>query len=86
MKDYKIVNDEVVQLVEGPYEGVTFKYGKVQLIPNEVDDNLTISFEYDLLDGQPTNVQQFEQYIGQLLHEMIEEMVAENKIVYTGGT
>jgi hypothetical protein len=86
MKPYQIVNDEVVQLNEGPYEGVTYKYGRVQFKPNEHDDNLTISFSYDIMDGPaPDDRAQFEQYIGAILHEIIEEQLGRNDVVYTGG-
>lgn len=86
MKPYKVINDEVVQLMEGPYAGVTYKYGRVQFQPNEQDDKLTISFSYDIMDGPaPDDRALFEQHIGAILHDVIEEQLGRNDIIYTGG-
>lgn len=82
MKNYKIVNDTWVELLEGPYAGVVYKYGKVQLI--EDGEHLRIKFEYNLLDGSKLD-NEFVQYIGPILTEMIEEGVLNNSLVYTGG-
>lgn len=84
-KSYKIVNDEVIQLLEGPYTGITYQYGKVLLEPDEEKDELRLKFEYTIHDGQPSDVNDFQQYIGAILHEILEEQLARNQIVYTGG-
>lgn len=83
MKPFKIVNDEVVQLIEGPYMGVQYQYQRVQLL--EEIDVLRLKFEYNVLSGEVSDVKAFEQYIGELLHGMIEEKLSDNSIVYTGG-
>jgi len=82
MKNYKIVNDTWVELLEGPYAGVVYKYGKVQLI--EDGEHLRIKFEYNLPDGSKLD-NAFVQYIGPILSEMIEEGVLNNSLVFTGG-
>lgn len=59
-----------------------YRYGRVNLI--EEDDSLRIKFEYELdTGGQLDN--EFVQYIGPILSELIEEGVLKNSIVYTGG-
>lgn len=83
MKHYKIVNDEIVQLVEGPYLGIQYQYHKVQLL--EENDALKLKFEYTILSGSPSDVPEFQQYIGSILHEIIEEQLAAHNIVFTGG-
>ena len=83
MKPYKVVNDTWIELTEGPYEGIIYKYGRVELI--EEDDQLRIKFEYQLPDGRTLD-DEFVQYIGPILTEMIEEGVIKNNITYTGGT
>jgi len=83
MKPYKVVNDTWIELTEGPYEGIIYKYGRVELI--EEDDRLRIKFEYQLPDGRTLD-DEFVQYIGPILTEMIEEGVIKNNITYTGGT
>lgn len=83
MKPYEIIDDQWIKLTEGPYEGIVYKYGRVQLI--EEGDSLRIRFEYELEDGTKLD-SDFVQYIGPFLTELIESGVIYNNIVYTGGT
>ena len=85
MKNYKIVNDEAVQLIDGPFVGVTYRYGAVVLEPDEEKDELRLKFEYNVLEGDVPDPVVFKQYIGDILYGMIEEQLARNQIVYTGG-
>lgn len=82
--DYKIINDQWIEITSGKYEGVVYKYGKVQLI--EEGDQLRIKFDYHL-PGEKTvpDDQQFIDIIGPILTELIEQGIAKNSIVYTGG-
>lgn len=82
MTTYKIVDGDVVELTDGDYIGCRFRFGKVELIPEH--DQLRLKFEYFPVDNQPRDVN-FEQTIGQVLHQMIEEGLFRNDIVYTGG-
>lgn len=82
MKPYKILDDQWIELTEGPYEGIVYKYGRVNLI--EEDDSLRIQFDYELDDGSHLN-NNFVQYIGPILSDLIEEGLMKNSIVYTGG-
>ncbi len=70
--------------MEGPYEGIVYKYGRVNLI--EEDDRLRIQFEYEFPDGTKLKDPKFIQYIGPILSELIEEGVLKNSITYTGGS
>ena len=83
MKNYKKIDDQWIELTEGPYEGIVYRYGRVQLI--EEDDQLRVRFEYELDDGSRLD-SNFIQYIGPILTELIEEGLLKNNIVYTGGT
>lgn len=83
MKNYKKIDDEWIELIEGPYQGIVYRYGRVQLI--EEDDQLRVRFEYELDDGGRLD-SNFIQYIGPILTELIEEGLLKNNIVYTGGT
>lgn len=82
MKPYTVENDQWIHLTEGPYAGIVYKYGRVQLV--EDGDQLRIKFEYELDDGSKLD-DNFIQYIGPILGEMIEEGLMKNSIVYTGG-
>jgi hypothetical protein len=83
MKPYKLIDDQWVKLLEGPYAGIMYRYGRVNLI--EEDDKLRIQFEYEIDDGSRLD-NDFVQYIGPILTDLIEEGVLKNSIVYTGGT
>lgn len=82
-KHYQVINDEWIKLIDGPYAGIMYRYGRVNLI--EEDDCLRIQFEYEIDDGSRGD-SQFVQYIGPILSELIEEGILKNNIVYTGGT
>lgn len=82
MKSYEI-DGEWIKLIEGPYKGIIYKYGRVQLL--EEDDHLRMRFEYILKDGGKKDPD-FIQYIGPILEDMIEEGLMKNNIIYTGGT
>lgn len=80
-KQYRIADDQI-ELTEGRYAGIMYTYGKVSLI--EEDDALRVSFDYTLADGSKLD-NDFVQYIGPILIELIEDGLIKNNIVYTGG-
>lgn len=82
-KPYKVVQDQWIKLIDGPYAGIMYRYGRVQLM--EEDDQLRVRFEYELDDGTRMD-NDFIQYIGPILTELITEGVLNNTITYTGGT
>jgi hypothetical protein len=84
MKDYTVIDDSI-RLNTGEFSGVTYRYGRVKLDPDEVNDVLKISFDYDIIDGQVDNVEEFKAYIGPILTEMIDTGLMTNSIVYSGG-
>lgn len=83
MAPYKVINDTWIEILEGPFEGAVYKYGRVQLV--EEDDQLRVRFEYETPDGRRYN-NEFIQFIGPILVELIEQGVINNSITYTGGT
>lgn len=82
-KHYTVIDDQWIKLIDGPYAGIMYRYGRVDLI--EEDDCLRIRFEYEIDDGSRGD-DKFVQYIGPILSELIEQGVLNNSIVYTGGT
>ena len=82
-KPYTIIEDQWVKLIDGPFAGIMYKYGKVQLV--EETDQLRIVFDYETDTGQQLD-KEFNDYIGDILLGMIEEGLQNNSIVYTGGT
>lgn len=81
-KPYVVIDDQWIKLIDGPYAGIMYRYGRVNLI--EEDDRLRVKFEYELDTGARMD-EAFEQYIGPILTELIEQGVLTNSITYTGG-
>ena len=79
---------QAIKLLEEPFEGIIYTYGKVSLKEDTEKGMLNIAFEYDILDYNDktlTNKEPFETYIGRILEELLHQGVAENSITYTGG-
>lgn len=76
-----------IQLSEGEYAGIIFSYGKVSFEENDAKDNLKVKFEYDLHDDAGLEIDKpaLENYLGDLLIEMVMFGIEQNEIVYTGG-
>jgi hypothetical protein len=83
--NYQTVDDQWVELTDGPFRGLVYQYGRVNLL--EEDDVLRIKFEYFMQDGHTDpNTQEFRNYIGDILVELIDTGTMTNSIVFTGGT
>jgi len=82
-----IVNEEgffAIQINEGPYKGVIFHLGKVQLYEEEGEAKL--QFHYDIVKGEvEPNDPDMEKYIGDILLEIIDDGLKNNTLVYAGG-
>ena len=78
---------DAIKLLEDPYSGIIFTYGKVQFIEDTEGDKLKIHFEYEVLDNSNKVWDKpiFEQYLGVLLQELIREGLMNNSLTYTGG-
>lgn len=92
MRDYIVVENrgsgvDAIKLLAPPYEGVIFSYGCVEIVPDEEAHSLTIKFDYEVHQGldTATDPAAFQQYIGDLLQDMIREGIASNTLTYTGG-
>jgi hypothetical protein len=79
---------EAIKLTEEPFAGIIYNYGKVSFDEDDVADKITISFDYSIIDyggKKVTDPKAFENYIGDILTELIHRGVAENDLTYTGG-
>lgn len=81
-KPYRVINDQWIKLIDGPYAGIMYRYGRVELV--EEGEQLRVRFEYEIDDGSRKDAN-FIQYIGPILTELIEQGVLTNSITYTGG-
>ena len=66
-----------IKLLQPPYKGVIFKYGKVGFAPKEnADGTLPMKFDYDVLfNPHETDLdnKEFIDYIGDMLVEFLDE-------------
>jgi hypothetical protein len=79
---------QAIKLTEGAFEGIIYTYGKVDFDEDEENDMLHLRFEYDIIDYNNkglTDKAPFEQYIGDILQELIHEGIERNNLTYTGG-
>jgi hypothetical protein len=79
---------QAIKLTEGAFEGIIYTYGKVSFDEDEANDKVHLHFEYDILDYNDkglTDKAPFEQYIGDILQELIHEGIERNNLTYTGG-
>lgn len=79
---------DAIKLLDEPFSGIIYTYGKVSFEEDEANDSLKIKFEYEILDKnnkEMSDMKPFEKYIGDLLQELIHKGIEENNLTYTGG-
>jgi hypothetical protein len=79
---------DAIKLLEDPFSGIIYSYGRVEFGEDEANDRLTLKFEYEIHDmngKQFSDDKPFQNYIGDILQELIHQGVAENSLTYTGG-
>ena len=72
-----------IKLVEDKYKDIIFKYGYVGFKPVENDEKMSVIFDYNVLKN-PNDIdydtQEFIDYIGDILIELVEEQLATGKM------
>jgi hypothetical protein len=78
---------DAIKLLEEPYSGIIFTYGKVSIEEDEENQTARIKFEYDVLDDANKSwaKEPFEQYLGDFLQELLRDGLERNSLTYTGG-
>ena len=75
-----------IKLVEDKYLGVVYKYGKVAFAKDEkTDGTLPMKFNYDIIknpENIDTNSQEFINYIGDILLELLEKQLTDGKVEF----
>jgi hypothetical protein len=76
-----------VELTDGPFKGIIYEYGKVELQEIPGEESVKLAFEYTSHTPDPQDFDrvQFERVAGEILHHLIEEGLKNNSIVYSGG-
>ena len=85
----KYTGIDAIKILEEPFSGIVFTFGKVSLNEDEENDKLHINFEYEIQDmgnKEITDMSPFETYIGLILQELLIKGVQDNSLVYTGGS
>lgn len=78
-----------IQLTEGKYAGVVYRYGTVKFVGEDEDGNGRVTFEYDILDPKGFNREEIfgpeiDEIFGKILHNIIIESL-ENKEELNGN-
>jgi hypothetical protein len=75
-----------IKLVEDKYLNVVYKYGKVAFAKDEKSDGtLPMKFDYDIIKNPnevDTNTQEFINYIGDILIELLEKQLTDGKVEF----
>jgi hypothetical protein len=77
-----------IRLLEGPYKGTIYKYGKVGF--EEKGDEVYLQFKYDVIESPFKDKQlkqvEFKNYIGDLLVEIMSSNIEQEIIDETGNS
>ena len=76
-----------IKLLQPPYKGVIYKYGKVGFAKEEDDKgNLPMKFDYDIIFNphEETSIdkQEFIDYIGDILVELLDKQIKGGTAIY----
>jgi hypothetical protein len=83
--DYTDSNLADITILEGDDTGVVFRYGRVWINMDDVD-NPSLQFDYDILSGIPRDKEAFIHDIAHLLHSMMMTQLEAGEVQYVGGT
>ena len=76
---------QVMLITTGEFNGIEFTYGKVEI--KDVNGECILSFDRDI-HSHPTesiDMDRFDQFVGDYLISVIDEYLANNSVVYSGG-
>lgn len=81
--EYKDGETPTLHVVNGKYLGLAFKIGSVNF-PD--DDQPIMQYDYEILSEGVEHSEDLGNEIGELIAEMIQNMLKENSLVYANGT
>lgn len=90
---YKFVTDEdnspnwqCIGITKGKWHGVIYNYGQVKFLEDQEKDQLTLSFEWNIIDSNGFRKDHFGDdffnFIGDILTDIIEQQVEEGSLEY----
>jgi hypothetical protein len=86
---YELVeaNDDhwAIQLTEGKYAGVVYRYGTVKFMGEDEEGNGRVTFEYDILDPRDFQREalvgpEIDEIFGRILHDIIVESLEKEEL------
>lgn len=76
---YKTVENKAVPnfmcitIESGPCAGIEYHYNTVKIGNEDDDGGALLNFTYNIMSGTPTNVGEFEEQIGAILFDIVEQ-------------
>jgi hypothetical protein len=72
----------------GEYAGVTWTYGGLKFADKENEDgSMNMSFDYEITgDIRAKNIEKFQNTIGDVLLDILEEQIKHEQVVFKGGS
>lgn len=77
---YKILEEDTVQILKGPWKGVIYEYGGVQFAPDEINQKLVVRFTYKIHSGTVFRKTKFKNYIGDILLEILQQQIKDGTL------
>lgn len=75
-----------IEFVDGPYAGLIFSYGKVELLEDDLNDELRIKFDWTMhTSREPYEDEVIVPYLGDFLMMLISKQLDDKEIIYSGG-
>lgn len=75
--EYGNENDNLpIRLKEKDLDGIVVQIHTVNFLEDEDKTGATLQFDYDVLDGVPSDVKLLEQTLGNLLHDFILQSIS----------
>lgn len=80
-------NQYSIEYTNGKYAGIKIVLGAVKLEENQEQDNCTLKYNYDIIEGivEDSDKKEFDNYIGDTLMQMLSDGVKNNDLIYSGG-
>jgi hypothetical protein len=80
-------NQYSIEYTNGKYVGIKIVLGAVKLEESQEQDNCTLKYNYDIIEGivEDSDKKEFDNYIGDTLMQMLNDGVKNNDLVYSGG-
>lgn len=73
----------MIKINSGPFAGISYVIGEISF-PDENEPIL--QFHYDIVEGEPDDVQAFEKFVGDAIVEMVKKSLEDHSTVFKGGT